>query len=119
MFDIHYTHVEEVDSVLTVTIAEGPGEHGFLLHVMRALPDDGAFDAELEDYELANANHDVTEAGVEDWSIDGNLLRMRLTSQASTVLGMETDLCLAVADDAAVEPLRRALLIALAPVEEQ
>jgi hypothetical protein len=119
VFDIHCTHVEEVDSVLTITIAEGPGEHGFLLHVMRALPDDGAFDAELEDCELANADHNVTEAGVDDWSMEGKMLRMRLTPQASTALGMETELSLAIADDEAIEPLRRALLTALAPVGKQ
>jgi hypothetical protein len=116
VIDIRCTRVEEVDSVLTVTLAEGPGEQGFLLRVMRALPgDDEVFDAELETYELANATHDVVEGGVDEWAIDAEVLSVALSAQAASSLQVPRQLVLKIHGNA-VQPVGEALLKALAPI---
>lgn len=117
---IRYVNIEVVDAVLTVTLAEGPGEEGFLLHVMRAVPDDDeSFDVELEDYELANAAHEITEGGVESWSLTDNRLRLALTSEAAEELHVAQELTFDLdAASTTIRELDSALTTALAPVGE-
>lgn len=117
---IRYVTIEEVDAVLTVTFAEGPGEQGFLLHVMRAVPDEeGSFDMELENYELANAAHDVVEGGVAYWSLAGNALRLSLTADAAAELRVAQDLSFELdVPSRTLRELDAALTTALAPVGE-
>lgn len=83
---IQYVNVEEVDSVLTVTLAERHKEEGFLFHVMRVVPgENDGFDPELEDYELATRDH-LCEGGVIGWSLEGRRLMLNLTSESAAAL---------------------------------
>jgi len=122
--EIGYAIVEEVDSVLTVTLAEGPGEQGFLLHVMRTVPEDesdpdfeSGFDPELEDYEIANATHRAVESCLEDWSLSDGVLRLSFTEEGADELQFPRSLALRlrVADET-LRDLDAALTRAFAPV---
>lgn len=85
---IQYANVEEVDSVLTVTLAERNKEKGFLFHMMRVVPgENDGFDPELENYELATRSR-LCEGGVVHWSLDGHRMMLNLTSESAAALGI-------------------------------
>lgn len=109
--------VEEIDTVLTVTLAECAMEEGFLLHVMRVVPgENDGFDPELETYELATRDR-LCEGGVREWSLAGSSLVLRLTAEAAAELGIEPfqsfDLQVS---DSEVARVHDALRLAFSPV---
>jgi len=115
---VRYVNIEEVDDVLTLTIAEHVKEEGFLLHIMRVSPDasvDG-FDPELEDYELATRDR-LCDGGVHDWSFEGSTLTLNLTDEAADHLGIERVQVFELdipGDD--LDRIREVLRIALSPI---
>jgi hypothetical protein len=87
---------------------------------MRAVPDEEeSFDVELENYELANASHDVVEGGVAHWSLAGNALRLSLTADAAAELRVAQDLSFELdVPSRTLRELDAALTTALAPAGE-
>jgi hypothetical protein len=117
---MQYVKLEEIDDVLTLTFAQGPGESGFILNVMRPVPgsDSGAFEPELETYTLVTGDQDcICEGGIHEWSMDGRNLTLSLTDEAAQALGIDRTQSfeLAAADDE-IGPIRDALELALSPV---
>lgn len=114
---IRYARVVEVDSVITVSLAERPVEEGFLLHVMRVAPGESdGFDPELESYELATRDR-LCEGGVADWSLEGRRLILHLTSESAEELDIDSvqSFELDVSDDELAQ-LGEALRLVFSPV---
>ncbi|WP_426503963.1 hypothetical protein ACPPVO_40975 [Dactylosporangium sp. McL0621] len=108
-----YTHYEHVDDVMSLTLAEGPGESGTVLRFMR-----GTWEA--EPHEVSNGDRACVESAVRGWRMTGERLEIELHDVPAAQLGVGPDLDLTV--DAApprVSRVHRALADILLDVPER
>ncbi|MFI5910324.1 hypothetical protein [Dactylosporangium sp. NPDC051541] len=108
-----YTHYEFVDDVMTLTLAEGPGESGTVLRFTR-----GPW--EREPHEVANGARERVESAVRGWRMTGERLEIELHDVPAAQLGLGPLLELTV--DAApprVSRVHRALADILLDVPER
>jgi hypothetical protein len=80
---ITFAHYQYVDEVHTLTLAEGPGESGTIIHFMRATWEDDA-----DSHEVCNGTHDCVTTAVRGWTLCGDNLTITLHDQAATELGL-------------------------------
>lgn len=78
---ISYAHFEEVDEVLTLTLAEGPGEDGTMIHFMRALWED-----DDDVHQVDNGRHDSVDGAVRSWALAGHVLTVTFHAVAAAQL---------------------------------
>ncbi len=77
-----FAHYEHVDEVHTLTLAEGPGESGTIIHFMRATWEDDA-----DSHEVCNGTHDCAATAVRGWFSYGDHLTITFHDQAAAKLG--------------------------------
>lgn len=77
-----FAHYEYVDEVHTLTLAEGPGESGTIIHFMRATWEDDA-----DSHEVCNGTHDSADTAVREWTLSDDHLTITLHAQAAAQLG--------------------------------
>ena len=111
---ISYAKFEEVDEVLTLTLAEGPGENGATIHFMRALWED-----DDDVHQVDNGRHESVDAAVRSWTLDGHLLTVTFHEAAAAQLRCpETTVWELDLDDAAVGEVHAHLREILVDVPE-
>jgi hypothetical protein len=86
-----YTHYAFVDDVMTLTLAEGPGEAGIVLQFMRATWDDDG-----KTHEVCNGRRECVEAAVREWRMTGGRLQIDLHEVPAARLGVGPRLDLTV-----------------------
>jgi hypothetical protein len=89
---IGYANYEFVDEVMTLTLAEGPGEAGWLIHFMRAPWED---DSDI--HQVVNADQTSADGAVAQWSFDGHELSFEFWPLAAAELGSPLYLTLELA----------------------
>jgi len=108
-----YTHYAFVDDVMTLTLAEGPGERGTVLRFIR-----GTWEA--EPHEVSSGGRAGVESAVRGWRMTGERLEIELHDVPAVQLGIGPELELTL--DAApprVSRVHRALADILLDVPER
>jgi hypothetical protein len=109
-----YTHYVFIDDVMTLTLAEGPGEAGTVLTFMRATWDDDG-----KTHEVCNGRRECVEAAVREWRMTGGRLQIDLHEVPAARLGLGPRLDLTVdAPPQRVARVHRALADILLDVPE-
>jgi len=86
-----YTHYAFVDDVMTLTLAEGPGEAGTVLHFVRA-----AWDDDNKTHEVRNGRGEPVESAVREWRMTAGRLTIDLHEVPAARLGIGPRLDLTV-----------------------
>lgn len=86
---IRYVHYEYVDEVMTLTLAEGPGESGWLVHFMRPTWEDDS-----DTHSVVNQQHVSVENAVDTWAVRSGELLIAFHENAAAELGYARSLSL-------------------------
>lgn len=81
---VSYAYYEFVDDVMTLTLAEGPGEAGQVVHFMRA-----AWEDDSHTHNITSGSGASIDSAVRAWHIDGSRLSTILKETAAMKLGLE------------------------------
>jgi hypothetical protein len=84
---VSYAHFEFVDDVMTLTLAEGPGEAGRIVHFMRAMWEDDS-----HTHNVTSGSGVSIDSAIRAWHMDGNRLSTSLRETAALKLGFEEQL---------------------------
>ena len=79
-----YVHYEFVDEVETLTLAEGPGEAGLIVHFLRATWED-----EDEEHEVVNGDGDNVDGAIRSWRLVDSQLVVELYDDAARQLHLD------------------------------
>jgi hypothetical protein len=86
---VTFANYEYVDEVHTLTLAEGPGEAGTLVHFMRATWED-----DRGTHEVCNASHDSVDGAVRAWAWSASALVVAFHEHAAAKLGFPSPMSL-------------------------
>jgi Immunity protein 10 len=84
---VTFARYEYVDEVHTLTLAEGPGESGTLIHLMRATWEDDA-----DHHEVCNTEGISVAKAVRAWTLSNSDLVLTFQDSAAPKLGLPIDM---------------------------